>query len=225
MKSAILVDGSFFIKRYRVLYPDWRNRLPNQVARDLYAGVVKSLRSACKNSTKREIYRIFYYDCPPITKRLENPITKKGINMGSTPEAIFRTAFHEELKKFRKVALRLGRIADDGSWVIKTDITKKLLNGSIQISDLQETDVKYEARQKGVDMRIGIDIASLSYKKAIDQIILIAGDSDFVPAAKLARREGIDFVLNPMWNNINQDLHEHIDGLCSGWDKPTAEAP
>ncbi len=27
----------------------------------------------------------------------------------------------------------------------------------------------------------------------IDQIILIAGDSDFVPAAKLARREGIDF--------------------------------
>ncbi len=47
-------------------------------------------------------------------------------------------------------------------------------------------------------MRIGLDIASLAYKKQIDQIILIAGDSDFVPAAKLARREGIDFILDPM---------------------------
>ena len=70
-------------------------------------------------------------------------------------------------------------------------------------------------------MRIGIDIASLSFKKAVDQIILIAGDSDFVPAAKLARREGIDFVLDPMWNNINPDLHEHIDGLVSSWPKPS----
>lgn len=69
-------------------------------------------------------------------------------------------------------------------------------------------------------MRIGLDIASLSYKKNVDQIILIAGDSDFVPAAKLARREGIDFVLDPMWNHINPDLHEHIDGMVSSWPKP-----
>lgn len=48
------------------------------------------------------------------------------------------------------------------------------------------------AQQKGVDMRVGVDIASLAYKKQVDQIILIAGDSDFVPAAKLARREGVD---------------------------------
>ena len=40
-----------------------------------------------------------------------------------------------------------------------------------------------------------------------------SGDSDFVPAAKLARREGIDFILDPMWNPISSDLFEHIDGL------------
>ena len=45
--------------------------------------------------------------------------------------------------------------------------------------------------------------------------ILIAGDSDFVPAAKLARREGIDFLLDPMWNPIKPHLFEHIDGLHS----------
>lgn len=67
--------------------------------------------------------------------------------------------------------------------------------------------------QKGVDMKIGLDIASLAYKKQVDQIVLISGDSDFVSAAKLARREGIDFVLDPLGAPIKEDLFEHIDGL------------
>lgn len=47
----------------------------------------------------------------------------------------------------------------------------------------------------------------------VDRIVLISGDSDFVPAAKLARREGIDFILDPLYNHIPADLSEHIDGL------------
>ena len=73
-------------------------------------------------------------------------------------------------------------------------------------------------------MKIGLDIASLSYKRQVDQIILISGDSDFVPAAKLARREGIDFILDPMWNDISDDLFEHIDGLSSQWRKRKRKA-
>ena len=46
-------------------------------------------------------------------------------------------------------------------------------------------------------MRIGIDIASLAFKKQVDQIVLISGDSDFVPAAKQARREGIRLYFRP----------------------------
>ena len=68
-------------------------------------------------------------------------------------------------------------------------------------------------------MRIGVDIASVTFKRQVDQIILISGDSDFVPAAKLARREGIDFVLDPMWAQIKDDLFEHIDGMHSNWGK------
>lgn len=49
----------------------------------------------------------------------------------------------------------------------------------------------------------------------VDRIILISGDSDFVLAAKLARREGIDFILDPLWASIEPNLHEHIDGLRS----------
>ena len=65
-----------------------------------------------------------------------------------------------------------------------------------------------------------LDIASLAYKGQINQLVLISGDSDFVPAAKLARREGIDFVLDPMWSTIRPDLHEHIDGLKSVCPRP-----
>lgn len=89
------------------------------------------------------------------------------------------------------------------------------MNGKIVISDLTENDVQFDFTQKMVDMKIGLDIASITLKKQVDQIILIAGDSDFVPAAKLARREGIDFLLDPMWNPIKPHLFEHIDGLHS----------
>ena len=63
-------------------------------------------------------------------------------------------------------------------------------------------------------MKIGLDIASLSYKHQVDQIILISGDSDFVSASKLARREGIDFFY-PLGATIKPALFEHIDGLRS----------
>lgn len=74
-------------------------------------------------------------------------------------------------------------------------------------------------------MRIGLDIASMAFKRQVDQIILVAGDSDFVPAAKLARREGIDFILDPMWASIRDDLHEHIDGLRSVFPRKPKTVP
>jgi len=87
---------------------------------------------------------------------------------------------------------------------------------------LDAKSVSLGLRQKGVDMRIGVDIASLALNGRVDTLILVAGDSDFVPAAKLARREGIDFILDPLWQKINSDLFEHIDGLQSGLPKPGA---
>lgn len=50
-------------------------------------------------------------------------------------------------------------------------------------------------------------------KKQVDQIILISGDSDFIPAAKLARREGIDIILDPMKQHVKPDLNKYVDGV------------
>ena len=68
-------------------------------------------------------------------------------------------------------------------------------------------------------MRIGLDVASLSYGKYVNQIVLIAGDSDFIPVAKMARKSGIDFILDPMKQHIKPKLSEHIDGIETYTDK------
>ncbi len=72
---------------------------------------------------------------------------------------------------------------------------------------------------------MGIDIASIVYKRLADRIVLITGDADFVPAAKLARREGLDVILDPLWATISPSLNEHIDGLKTTWRNPMSSAP
>ena len=49
----------------------------------------------------------------------------------------------------------------------------------------------------------------------------MTGDSDFVPAAKLARREGVEFLLDPLWQQVSDELNEHVDGVVSAFPKPT----
>ncbi|MCM1378106.1 MAG: NYN domain-containing protein [Prevotella sp.] len=85
----------------------------------------------------------------------------------------------------------------------------------MKMEEVKEDDVYFEIRQKGIDMKIGVDIASLALKRFVDCIVLFSGDSDFVPAAKLARREWIDFVLDPMHANVEPQLFEHVDGMKS----------
>ena len=214
---AILVDGGFFLKRYRKCYPGGAKHDPRTVAKNMYTMLMGHVDN-------ERLYRILYYDCPPLSKKAHNPVTKKSIDFSKTDAADFRSKFHDELKKLRKVALRLGYLKTQGGWVIRPTQTKELLNGTIKVSDLMERNVYYDIRQKGVDIKIGLDIASLSYKNLVDRIILVSGDSDFVPAAKLARREGIDFILDPMWKSIDPHLHEHIDGLRSTCAKPKYQA-
>ncbi len=47
-------------------------------------------------------------------------------------------------------------------------------------------------------MRIGLDIAWLSLKRIVDAVVLVTGDSDFVPAMKFARKEGIRVYLEAL---------------------------
>ena len=221
MKTAILVDGGFFIRRYRYIKGFEKTDDPETVAKNLVSYCFKHISRVNNYRTKfnllpTELYRIFYYDATLFDGDSHNPVSKKAVSFKKTEQFKFRNALFDELRKQRKIALRLGFLKNSSNeWAIRASKTKDLIDGAMLISELTENDVEYPLKQKGVDMKIGLDIATLAFKDQVGQIILIAGDSDFVPAAKFARREGVDFILDPMLNNIDSTLHEHIDGLTT----------
>lgn len=219
IRTAILVDGGFYRKRAAHL---WGKKSAEDRAKELNAYCLAHLHDK-SSGEERQLYRIFYYDCEPVGRRsVYHPLTKCNVDLDKSETYTWTLAFLEELKRRRKFALRMGELSSQMSYNLRPDVTRQLLAGKRTLDSLTEKDFIFVAQQKGVDMRIGIDISSLAYKKQVDQIILIAGDSDFVPAAKLARREGIDFILDPMWADIKDDLFEHIDGLKSQWKKKEA---
>ncbi len=92
MPTAILVDGSYFIKRYRRVSSSLTHYDPKIVVRDLFTWCLKHLDD--KDAGRRELYRIFFYDCPPLTKKAHNPVSKKPLDFSRTKEASFRLELH-----------------------------------------------------------------------------------------------------------------------------------
>lgn len=212
ISTAILVDGGFYRVRANACF----GKVSAQERADELENYCKRHLSEIIYGVKHShsLYRIFYYDCPPSKKAIYNPITKTNTELSKTDNYSWTIDFFNALKRKRKFALRLGELSDNNVGYFLSPVkTKELINGKLKIEDIKEKDLQLSMMQKGVDMRIGLDIASLSYKKEVNQIVLISGDSDFIPAAKLARREGIDFILDPLGSKIKDELFENIDGL------------
>lgn len=204
--TAILIDGGFYRRRAVRLFG---HKTPEQRADE----VLEYCRRHTRHARSR-LYRIFYYDRPPSEKVVFRPLTHSHVNLAKTADHDWMVRFHRALVKRRKVALRRGELLETQSgYQLKSEKLKRLLDHSLSIEDLTEADFSLDITQKGVDMRLGLDIATIATNGHVNQIIMIAGDSDFVPAAKHARRAGIDFILDPMWSRISDSLHEHIDGL------------
>ena len=221
MPTAILIDGGFFLRRFPSCFPLKDKTDAKVVAKTAFETALSHLEEKSLHRTvQHDLYRIFFYDCPPLLKKAHYPRTRRAIDFSKTAQSVFRLALHDELRKQRKVALRLGHLLDHTEWRLRDGRLKQLLDGSLEFKNLTDDDFDYATIQKGVDMRIGLDIASLSFKRQVDQIVLVAGDSDFVPAAKMARREGIDFILDPLWSVIHASLHEHVDGVRSTCPNP-----
>ncbi len=218
-RVAVLIDGGFFLKRLPNLRPDL-NGDAETVAKALQKtvqGHLNQLNKTYQQPTSWSLlYRVFYYDAKPYAKSTEYPISRKRLDYAKTDEAEFRTNLFEALRHKRKFALRLGKVHRENGWRLSEKASKLIRNGELDPENLKDIHFEFGLRQKGVDMRIGIDITSIALKKQADTIVLVAGDSDFVPAAKLARREGLEIILDPMRRDVSPDLFEHIDGLFSG---------
>lgn len=71
IKTAILVDGGFYRKRAKAI---WGSKTPSERANELNDYCYKHLRDNYEN---RYLYRVFYYDCPPVKKIYTTQSLKK----------------------------------------------------------------------------------------------------------------------------------------------------
>jgi uncharacterized LabA/DUF88 family protein len=229
MSTAVMVDGAYFLRRFKRAFHGFDHQNP-EVVRDCLMWLVQSQLAlsglaptptslAAKNklsavhwAENSELYRIFFYDCEPLSKKMHYPISGRAVDLSKSQPAAFRRSLHAKLVGTRKVALRLGRLNDTAFWRLSESATKRLLkvpSGFVARDEDFEIDVK----QKGVDMRLGLDVASLAFKRQVNKMILIAADADFVPAVKLARREGLDVIVVSMGENLPADLSQNVDGI------------
>jgi len=120
------------------------------------------------------------------------------------------TNFLRELSLKDNVAFRAGELSFDGWTLKKWSVDKIARTGRA----LQANDFMPDLKQKRVDMKIGLDVAWLASKSIVERIVLVTSDSDFVPAMKFARREGIQVMLVTMGHKqVKQDLLIHADEL------------
>lgn len=216
-RTAILVDGGYYRVRSRDL---WGNKIPSVRAQELFDYCMLHITEP---QDPRELYRIFYYDCPPMTRTIRHPLTGNDMDYSTMAGTKWSNDFYRELSEKPRTAMRMGELAETtASFILKDNILSELLSGEKNISSLQESDFRVDVKQKGVDMRVGLDVASLAYEKHVNQIILIAGDSDFLPAIKMARKNGINFILDPMKQKPKHSMIEHVDMIESFTEKITS---
>lgn len=190
-KLAILIDGGHL----RIC----ARRAGKTYNADLVANAAMAAATAGE-----EVFRVFYYDCPPYQGRLKLPVS------GAEKEFTGDRKWLHDIAKKDLFAVRLGVLKFRG---FKPNLTKQR---SIRIANGTETlvddDFKPDFEQKGVDMRIGLDIALFAQTRAVDRILLISNDTDCIPAMKYGRRAGLQvIVLGLPDQRIAPEMIEHAD--------------
>ena len=93
-------------------------------------------------------------------------------------------------------------------WRLRGHALKALI---LESRKLLPSDLGPSVEQKGVDLRIGLDVATLATKGIVESIVLVSGDSDLVPAMKFARREGLRVYLDTLGHGVRRSMREHAD--------------
>jgi uncharacterized LabA/DUF88 family protein len=155
------------------------------------------------------IGRIFYYDSYSSAGRAWHPVTRELIELSETAPAKARARFLSELGQMDLIALRCGQTRPRG-WRLSDAYLNQLAHGRLRRPNAADYQLRFE--QKGVDMRIGIDVATLALNHYVDRIIVVTNDTDLIPALKVARRYGVQVVIAQIGSfNPHHDLIEDAD--------------
>ena len=68
-------------------------------------------------------------------------------------------------------------------------------------------------KQKMIDVLMSLDIATMSYENQIQHAVIIAGDSDFIPAIKKAKDYGVITHLYYHSSSAHNELLDEVDEL------------
>jgi len=177
------------------VFVDWENVRKNifetakhKQVRDINYNEVSNVFSFIKafmDDTCEEIYRIFFYTALPFSGEI------KGIDYSKTRVYSSAMNFIEQLSKREYIAVRKG------------------------IMKLKGFNMKQQPIfiQKQVDILLGLDIAHVSYHKLVDRVLILSGDTDLIPAMKVARTNGIQVILGycPDVQKVSKKLLVHTD--------------
>jgi uncharacterized LabA/DUF88 family protein len=167
---AVLIDGghlrAYARKAKKAYVPDY----------------IEKVGHACALADE-VIHRVLYYDCRPYQGEAIQPVS--GVKKAFTgSDKWLHELSHKDLfavrsgvLKFRGFILKQSRIP----------FTPTL--------PLTDSDFEAKFEQKGVDMRIGLDMATLSSNHSVQLLALVTNDTDCIPAMKHARRAGLQVAL------------------------------
>lgn len=194
MKTAIMIDGAFFRKKYHAAFK-----------KNLTANVLKGFVDKIKSElaiSKTDSYRVYFYDCKPCNTKTSYPISHKACNFEKTEQYKDGIKLLEDIKLLDFFAVREGLLSFTGWKLKKTCYAVSPQTDDCFVPDLQ---------QKGVDIKIGLDMAWVSYNNITEKVVLITGDSDFIPAIKTARRSGVFVYLFTFGHNVKPELPKNAD--------------
>ncbi len=199
-RVAILLDGGFVKKK---LAKRLRSFPSSQDVLALCGRIMQHQRLAGS-----ELFRVYYYDAPPLGGSATNPIDGKVINLAETRQAEQNRSLIDSLELQPDFAVRRGSLMQVG-WKLGSGALKSLKRSPSR--SLTAQDFVPDIQQKGVDMRIGLDIATMALKRVVQILVLVVGDSDFVPPMKFARTEGLKIYLEAMGHGVRRELRAHAD--------------
>lgn len=183
-KVSVLIDGGHL----RVL--------TKKAGIDYNPDFIQKVALACVEPDET-LLRVLYYDCAPYAGKVKLPVS------GAEHEFSGSDRWLRDLAAKDLFAVRRGVLKFRGFKPKNIPIASHLLT---------DADFKPDFEQKGVDMRIGLDIASHAAIRSADRIVLVSGDTDCIPAMKLARINGLQIILASLPNHrVAPELLWHSD--------------
>jgi len=175
-------------------------------------GLTASIMTKSDLPTK-ELFRIYYYDAPPFLGKVTNPLSGAVRDLSLTQQAKENMSLIDSLEMQPDFAVRRGTLLCSGWELGRAALQRLKHTPQGQPHVITERDLVPSIAQKGVDMRIGLDISWIALRHLAGNLVLVTGDSDFVPVVKLARKEGMRVYLEHMGHATTQLLRAHVDRI------------